>query len=597
MATSPDVSSASPRHDDIPPNRYQSSNHNDSPTSVVGVLRRGSILLDQSSWSTSYSTETSLSSISKWHGSASLSTHPAKPKPDTTVSPLSPFHCYAHSKAVEDKRLALCKQRVELERRLLEATLSSHLEAYSAVPTTTASASTPRHDARMLYIHNQWVQWTPIIAVNASTTTKPTATDGSTKGTTTTTMPLTRLPTGYGRLDYADGQVYQGHVLEGLRNGLGRNTWPSSSFSSSSWLSHSDEAPWNATVSTNSDGSNLHEDSDTVMANSLTSTATTDSKGSQVYIGEWKRGERHGRGTHSWPDGRTGTGSWHRGHWNGRVLFQWPDGAVYDGYTRGGRKHGHGTHRYSDGRMYTGQYGLDGTEDGLGLLTEANGLHYYRGEFRNGARHGYGQQTWPNHKTYEGEWDTNRVHGKGKLVWGDTGATYTGEFFNGKYHGIGCYTGTPTGSSSNDSNGFDQKNNARINKYVGHWKNGVKEGLGKRYWSDGRVFEGSFRRNKPCGFGHMTWPDASFYIGGWKDGQRAGWGIARMAAREDIGHCGMWQANEPVEKVDATVTDSWDDCDATPPKLTHDAFWKSRCKSFEELTWGDANRDQIIPRR
>lgn len=69
------------------------------------------------------------------------------------------------------------------------------------------------------------------------------------------------------RLEFKDGQVYEGSVENGLRVGHGRNTW--------------------------TDG--------------------------QVYVGEWMNNSRNGRGTHQWPDGRKVCGTWKDGHLNGKV--------------------------------------------------------------------------------------------------------------------------------------------------------------------------------------------------------------------------------------------------------------------------------------
>jgi len=117
------------------------------------------------------------------------------------------------------------------------------------------------------------------------------------------------------RLEFFDGQVYEGSVEYGLRAGHGRNEW----------------------------------------------------KDGQLYVGEWKKNSRNGRGTHQWPDGRKACGTWKDGHLNGKVskvltsewtrtglshaltisslqvYFSWANGATFDGIVCKGKKHGRGT--------------------------------------------------------------------------------------------------------------------------------------------------------------------------------------------------------------------------------------------------------------
>ena len=75
----------------------------------------------------------------------------------------------------------------------------------------------------------------------------------------------------HARLDFFDGQIYEGSVEHGLRAGHGRNEW----------------------------------------------------KDGQLYVGEWRMNSRNGRGTHQWPDGRKACGTWKDGHLNGKVSKVW----------------------------------------------------------------------------------------------------------------------------------------------------------------------------------------------------------------------------------------------------------------------------------
>jgi hypothetical protein len=315
-------------------------------------------------------------------------------------------------KTLEEKRLALCHQRVSLERRLFESSRQD------------VSPQKFPEPCRFL-VNEEPVLWSG--SVDAAT----------------------QLPTGYGRLVFKDGQVYQGHCKAGLRHGQGRNVWSNQ----------------------------------------------------QVYTGEWSEGRREGHGTHTWPDGRTVTGAWAAGHLHGRIFFAWPDGATYDGDTVAGQKQGRGTHTWNDGRVYAGQYWA-GYEHGLGMLTEVDQKSKYRGEFRQGARHGYGVQIWAT-KTYDGEWSNNMVHGRGKLVWRETGACYTGQFRRGRYHGIGCYTDGAKKyvghwcDGAKEGEGKQYWSDGRV--YQGSFCQNKRHGYGRMTYADGTVYTGNWKQGKRSG--------------------------------------------------------------------------------------------------
>ena len=54
-------------------------------------------------------------------------------------------------------------------------------------------------------------------------------------------------------------------------------------------------------------------------------------KNKAVYLGEWKGGFRHGKGTMEWPDGAKYEGSWEFGQAVGEGKFLHADGDIYEG--------------------------------------------------------------------------------------------------------------------------------------------------------------------------------------------------------------------------------------------------------------------------
>jgi hypothetical protein len=342
----------------------------------------------------------------------------------------------------EKKRRSLQFKRDSLERRRLE-------------PSSSAPLSYLTVDARHFVFEGKEVEWTGPV--------------------------LFGLPSGYGRMLFQDGQIYEGECRAGNRHGRGRNVWPNQ----------------------------------------------------QIFTGEWDTNRRV-RGTHTWPDGRSCTGSWNNGHLNGRVTCSWPDGGTFDGEAVAGKQHGRGTQVWSDGRTYTGQY-FEGLVHGLGTLTEPDQRNKFRGSFRNGKRHGHGVQIWGS-MTYDGAWKDDRIHGSGLLTWTETGATYKGLFAEGLYHGHGCY------QSGDGKDG-----------YVGQWQRGLKSGVGKEYSSDGSVYEGDFVDDEKEGFGCMVFPSGRIYSGGWKGGKQHGQGM-EVDETGNIVRCGFWGDETPSQLENGTST-------------------------------------------
>mmetsp|Transcript_9997 Transcript_9997/g.20678 ORF Transcript_9997/g.20678 Transcript_9997/m.20678 type:complete len:542 (-) Transcript_9997:140-1765(-) len=384
---------------------------------------------------------------------------------------------------LERKRLSLCQQRVRLERQLFEAShqvAADHAAAQEAEwPDMAADASSSQLD---------------VSGLQASTSDLSFDTAGNNnevrhvtnhlvrfaKGQGHWTGPLTPVldeqdgttvwkPNGRGTLNYTNGQVFEGQVVNGLRQGFGKNTWP--------------------------DG--------------------------QQYVGHWKQNSRAGRGSHMWPDSKTVTGQWTHGHLNGRCFFQWPDGATYDGDTLNGKKHGRGVHTWTDGKIYKGQY-EGGFEHGFGTLTEADGLCRYRGNFRYGQRHGYGTQIW-REKTYEGEWQYNAVSGKGKLSW-KNGAVYKGEFAQGRYHGHGSfvdksgrhYVGPWIQGQKEGMEGRETWNvEGKMMTYVGSFLHGRRHGFGQLTMDANLIYAGGWYKGKRCGRGIALEGDTPLHCGMW----------------------------------------------------------------------------------
>lgn len=220
-----------------------------------------------------------------------------------------------------------------------------------------------------------------------------------------------------------------------------------------------------------------------------------------IYQGEWKNGKPGGQGKFltkkftfdgSWKDGhRHGFGDYHTerlryvGDWlddkkNGYGIITYDDGTRYEGEWEKDQRQGFGVCRYPDGSIYTGEW-ADNQRQGTGTSIYANGNRYV-GEWYKDMKQGQGSLFGALHqKLYEGNWWRNKRHGEGTAWFVDTGDRYEGEWFLGKQHGEGDWFGAD-GSSYKGSyvDGFRQGTGLAIyasgDRYVGEWARGSREG-------------------------------------------------------------------------------------------------------------------------
>jgi len=200
-----------------------------------------------------------------------------------------------------------------------------------------------------------------------------------------TVDPLPPLPQGERErmtIEYTDGAVYQGQVVNGRPNGEGTLVYI--------------------------DGSR--------------------------YDGSFRDGDRVGRGTLNIVGGWRYEGEFRNDRIDGRGTLVWPDGARYEGEFRDGRRTGQGIYTWPGGARFEGQF-VDGEIRGRGVYVSADGVRY-EGEFRAGQRTGQGTLSMLNGERYEGDVVDGVPHGQGVYLWPD-GYRYTGSFSRGVIDGKG----------------------------------------------------------------------------------------------------------------------------------------------------------------
>jgi hypothetical protein len=102
-----------------------------------------------------------------------------------------------------------------------------------------------------------------------------------------------------------------------------------------------------------------------------------------TYTGEYKHGERHGRGRFSWAkEGDIYDGEWRDDKRAGEGIYTAPNGYKYAGNFLDGQQHGQGKATYSDGGYYEGQWAHGRETGGWLSLSDGTKVWVFRGSDR-----------------------------------------------------------------------------------------------------------------------------------------------------------------------------------------------------------------------
>ena len=130
----------------------------------------------------------------------------------------------------------------------------------------------------------------------------------------------------------------------------------------------------------------------------------------------------------------------------------------------------------------------------------------YEGEIKDNIREGYGKLIDNNGFSYIGQWYNDKKQGYGVEYFKEQNnqvninkrIVYEGQFFDNAYNGYGKYIWE------------------NMNYYEGEFVNGLCNGKGTLYSSDGTItYEGYFFNNKKQGFGIFNYGNGIYYKGQW----------------------------------------------------------------------------------
>jgi hypothetical protein len=195
--------------------------------------------------------------------------------------------------------------------------------------------------------------------------------------------------TGTGRVEWKNGDVYEGPLVRSVRQGVGEIRW-----------------------------ANGHR-----------------------YKGDWVNDRATGRGQMAFANGNHYEGTLVDGQPDGEGKLVYASGDAYTGQIRQGLPHGKGSYIWMSGQRYEGDWVQDKPQ-GQGRMRFANG-NQYEGQLVAGLPQGRGRMVFPGGDVYEGQFEAGKAHGEGKYAW-KSGERYEGAWSRGLKHGTGVFH-WPTG--------------------------------------------------------------------------------------------------------------------------------------------------------
>jgi hypothetical protein len=149
-----------------------------------------------------------------------------------------------------------------------------------------------------------------------------------------------------------------------------------------------------------------------------------------------------------------------------------------------------------------------------------------------------------------------------------SGNRYVGEFKNGLRNGQGTFT-FATGD-----------------KYVGDWKDGQFHGRGIGTSATGNQYIGEYKNGKRDGFGTLTSADGSKYAGEWRDGKRDGRGTLTHA--DGRTETGTWEADTQIKGTEPALANSAATSSSAPAPANATPTEKSKlppCRGTNVKAW------------
>lgn len=220
--------------------------------------------------------------------------------------------------------------------------------------------------------------------------------------------------------------------------------------------------------------------------------------------------------------------------------FKYFNGGIYTGEWRGGFRDGHGLMIWSDGARYEGEWKY-GKPSGKGLWKHIDGDSFYgmwkypyfvgnayliinTGKEIASLKDGY-EWLWYKHYQMKANLRSNPTSPKHiELI--NNLETRLIEIESSLYEiKVSCKPDLcKFRESEEDSANWLIHKFADGSRYIGEWKEGLRDGLGRQIWLNGDIYEGTWKEDKQHGLGRNIWTDGSWYIGSYQSNSKFGLG-------------------------------------------------------------------------
>ena len=204
---------------------------------------------------------------------------------------------------------------------------------------------------------------------------------------------------GVGQVTWPNGDVYDGTLSKGLRQGKGLFIWANGQRFEGDWVQ---DTPSGKGKLQFANGNRFEGD---VVAGIPQGMGRMQYASGDEYSGRFYAGLPEGRGAYRWKDGQNFDGEWKAERPNGTGTLKFANGNVFEGQVVNGVPHGHGTLRFATGEQYTGTL-VQGEPDGQGSFVWTHG-DQYTGQWKAGKKHGQGAFTWKSGERWEGVYEND----------------------------------------------------------------------------------------------------------------------------------------------------------------------------------------------
>ncbi|OQR94545.1 radial spoke protein 1 [Achlya hypogyna] len=310
---------------------------------------------------------------------------------------------------------------------------------------------------------------------------------------------------GRGTFTYVSGAVYQGEFAQNLFHGFGSLRVPDTQHPlTKAWVKGSSYEGSFACGRKSGKGTLVHGDGSSYDGNFADDVFSGHGvlcyANGDRYDGDWKHGQWWGRGHLLYRDGGSYDGDFHAGQFHGCGRRTWPHRlGSYVGEYRMGRQHGTGVRVFADGSQFDGAW-LDDRQHGSGVWTTDDFV--YIGDFEAGKPHGNGLFRYENGDVYEGQVHSGFWYGRGKLCYKDGG------YYDGDFAAVRVYRGVVNAAPNNK-----------------------RHGKGRRVWSNGHSYDGEWSQDVMHGRGTLTSLVEGMkveYVGAFSNGRQTGDGTITL---------------------------------------------------------------------